>query len=247
MKVDSKLVPGARRPTWEAILATGVPFLRKTLPHLGVAEVDLEDMLQDVLLATLGALERFDASRFTRLFGLEDEDEEVQAAAAEALARIRPRGAYSPICNWLFGIAWRQASHYRERAFRRRELPVGLRVLSARGADESPGPDLQLAAAERTALVRAALDRLEPQRRTTLVLHDAIEHQVTTIAREFGANRNTMQGRLQLAREDFQMAVKRMGEEKRRALEVDEPGPLPGTPTPRGRLAGRRRQRRRAA
>lgn len=236
MKAEPKTSTGALRPTWAAIQSTGVPFLRKTLRLLGVAERDLEDVLQDVLIATLGALERFDANRYTGAAGLagDGDDDDARAAAGAALARLRPRS--SLLCNWLFGIAWRQVSHYRERAFRRREIPAGLCLPGARRAllvDEKPGPEQQVAAAERAALIGAALTRVDEQRRAVLVLHDMLEVGVPEIADELGVNRNTMQNRLRLARADFQLALRRMGEEKRRALQVDEQGPLPGVPASR--------------
>lgn len=263
MKAELKTVTGALRPSWAAIQSTGVPFLRRTLRLLGVAERDLEDVLQDVLVATVGALERFDANRYTGAAALaaEGDDDGAQAAAGAALARLRPRA--SLLCNWLFGIAWRQVSHYRDRAFRRREIPAGLclsptrRERRARLVDEKPGPEQQLAAAERAALIGAALTRVDEPRRAVLVLHDMLEVGVPEIAQELGVNPNTMQNRLRLARADFQRALRRMGEEKRRALQVDEQGPLPGVPasrrprsrSPRGRRsagaisAGARRRR----
>lgn len=232
--------------------------MRETLGFLGVAEVDLEDVLQDVLLAALGAWERFDATRYARTgrFGGGDEDEEDEEAwraASAALARMRPLSASSPLLAWLYGIAWRQVSHYLERAHRRHEVASGLRrPLGSARRDLGPGPEQELAAKQRAQIIGEALARLDVERRAVLILHDVLELKIPEIAAQLGVNPNTAQNRLRLAREDFRRVVRWMGEEKRRALQLDERGPLPGTEPPepppgrparRGSSAGARRKK----
>lgn len=213
------------------IYTGGAPFLWKTLRWLGVAERDLEDVFQDVLLAALTAWERYDPSRYSRGTPLEDaEDDQELIEASAALARLRPLHAAGPLVNWLFGIAWRQVSHYRERAHRRREVLVGLHVPPPPGAvDLQPSPEQELADAQRSELIARALAGLEPDRRVVLILHDMLETGVPTIAAELEVNPNTAQNRLRLARENFRGEVRCMGEERRRALQLDERSPLPGT------------------
>jgi RNA polymerase sigma-70 factor (ECF subfamily) len=245
---DSNSLPGARRPSWTTIYTTGVPFLRKTLRQLGVAEPDFEDTLQDILFAAYRALDRYDATRYApAVAGREDdlpaEDPEEAAAATAALARWRPRAAWNPLCAWLFGIAWRQVNHYRERAYRRNEVPAGLTIPSLWGeADERPGPEAAVAAKERAALIGEALDRLDLGRRCVLILHDVLDLGIAEMARQLGINRNTAQNRLRVARAELLTAIRWMGEEKRRALQLDERSPPPGEPTLR---ASRRRRPRR--
>jgi RNA polymerase sigma-70 factor (ECF subfamily) len=117
-------------------------------------------------------------------------------------------------------------------------------VISGSGRiDERPGPEEQAAAGQRARLVNAALDRLNLGRRCILILHDVLDVGIAEIARELGINRNTAQNRLRMARADFGAAVRRMGEEKRRALELDERSPPPGArgsseASPRGAPGG---------
>jgi RNA polymerase sigma-70 factor (ECF subfamily) len=243
----SDTLSGAR-PSWATIYATGVPFLRKTLRLFGVAEHDFEDLLQEILFAASRALERYDATRYARteLFREDDfpaEDREEAASAAAALARWRPRASWNPICAWLFGIAWRQISHYRERAYRRNEVPVGLIIPSlwAR-ADERPNPEAAFAAQERAALVFEALDKLEIGRRCVLLLHDLLDMGIAEMGGQLGINANTLHNRLRVARMEFLTVVRWMGEEKRRALQLDERGPPPWD---RAKRARRRRRSRR--
>jgi RNA polymerase sigma-70 factor (ECF subfamily) len=236
----SRNLAGARRPCWEAVHATGVPFLQKTLRLLGVAERDLEDVLQDDLLAALRAWERFEPGRYMRPAPTDDDEgDDVELIdASAALARLRPRMAASPLLNWLFGIAWRQVSHYKERAHRRREVLVGLHVPPEPGRiDLQQSPEDQLAAAEQAELAEAALWRMDLERRAVLVLHDMVGIGVPTIAAELGVNPNTAHNRLRLAREEFRAEVRYMGEEMRRALQLDERMPLPGTPPVQRRSA----------
>jgi len=78
------------------------PFLRRVLQAHGVSDVDLPDVIQEILL---GAWRSMMAGRF----------------------RPDPRFPLAESFRaWLVGIAWRQASHYRERAYRRHEVPWGL-------------------------------------------------------------------------------------------------------------------------
>ncbi|MGK4001073.1 sigma factor-like helix-turn-helix DNA-binding protein [Sorangium sp. So ce1036] len=231
-----------------------VSFLRRLLRGFGVASSDLEDVLQDVLIAVYGSLDTFDASRLLRAIqgGLldldehaeeEEEEEEDERVPFEAvipqLGSIRTRRAWSPLYSWLFGIAWRQVSHYRERAYRRRELPMGLQNNPIfAGVDVRPGQEAQAAAKDRAEVVDALLGSLVPQRRVVLVMHDMLDIPVVDIARELKINENTAQNRLRLAREDFQAAVKRLSPEQRSALRLgDRPfaaeAKAPRRPAPR--------------
>ncbi|EYF06724.1 RNA polymerase sigma factor [Chondromyces apiculatus] len=264
-----------------------------------MAKVDLDDVMQDVLLASFTALDRFDVRRYARSRrsegreGDEDDDADRETGADEdddtgrrsrsvrgsradeegdaralrlaldaglsldrdaagsahdpleviraiaagdafgvdwaggatpsasgALAPPTASKSWSPLGGWLFGIAWRQVSHYRHRAYRRREVLAGL-LPPRSGQDdggEAPAPDTLLAESERVSLIVQILDRIDIERRVVLVLHDLLELEVPQIAEELGLNRNTTQNRLRLARIDFQALVRRLSEEKRQAL-----------------------------
>jgi RNA polymerase sigma-70 factor (ECF subfamily) len=204
-----------------------------------VADRDIDDVLQDVLLAAYRGLDRYDGTRYTRA------PEEGDSEAAAAMAELRRRQGWNPLCAWLFGIAWRQVSHYRDRAHRRREVPVGLYISQpfAR-VDEGPSPEQRAITIESIGLMGELLSGLDFQRRGILVLHDLLELGIADIAQELGINPNTAQNRLRLAREDFRAAVRRMRAEKRRALrEGDVPpeaGPRPEAPPPKPRRRRRR-------
>ena len=78
-----------------------VPFIKKVLRQCDVPRVDLEDVVQDVLLGAWTSM---------------------RSVGFRPPSHIPLQDA---IRRWLYGIAWRQASHYRERAHRRREIVSG--------------------------------------------------------------------------------------------------------------------------
>lgn len=58
-------VPLLERPSFETVYTVGLSFLRQALRWLGVAERDVDDVLQDVMIAAYHALESFDPGRGT--------------------------------------------------------------------------------------------------------------------------------------------------------------------------------------
>ncbi|WP_437589487.1 RNA polymerase sigma factor [Sorangium sp. So ce1000] len=210
-------------------------------------------MLHNVLMAAYRGLESFDASRLLRALqgrrdeddfedDFEDEDHE-PVPLSEVLPWIggaQPRRVWDSLYRWLFGIAWRQVSHYRDRAYRRREIPEGLRVSAIfAGVDSRPRLEQQLEATERAEVIDSLLAGLDAQRRVMLVMHDMLDIPVVDIARELQINENTGQNRLRLAREDFRAAVKRLGAEQRSALRLGD-RPFVAESTTKRRPAPRR-------
>ncbi|MDC0678090.1 RNA polymerase sigma factor [Sorangium atrum] len=210
--------PLLERPSFETVYTVGLSFLRQALRWLGVAERDIDDVLQDVMLAAYHALDRFDPRRCP---------DEARAGHhpcghAPSLERGAPQTASplgEPLRRWLFGIAWRQVGHYRERAYRRREIAVGA---GASWPFELADPGLtseQLLAREQSGqLVGRLLGAIDTERRVVLIMHDLLDVTTADIARDLDVNENTVRNRLRLAREDFRVAVKRMNAEDRRAL-----------------------------
>ncbi|MGK3993765.1 sigma factor-like helix-turn-helix DNA-binding protein [Sorangium sp. So ce1024] len=184
----------------------------ETLPGafrlMGVAEADIDDLLQEVLLATYRTLDRFDP------------DWAPPESEAGDLARWHARRQHrSAEERWVFGIAWRKVGHYLERAYRRREVSHGLLPPSCSEAvDPAPLSEQRAVERERLELVIDVLWTLAPERRLLLVLHEAYEVPLVEIARELGINYNTATNRLRLAREDYRAAVKRLRPEQRDAL-----------------------------
>ncbi|WP_437776953.1 RNA polymerase sigma factor [Sorangium sp. So ce1097] len=178
---------------------------------LGVAEADVDDLLQEILLSAYKSLDRFhpDWTPAHR-----------EAPSAADPSRLQgQRRRRSPEGRWVVGIALHKVSHHLRRAHRRREVPVGLDLVSQRQAvDPAPSGEEHLARRERLELATEVLDTLDPERRVLLVMYEAYEVPLVDIARELGLKYNTASNRLRLAREDYRAAVKRLRPEQRRAL-----------------------------
>ncbi|MGK3959342.1 RNA polymerase sigma factor [Sorangium sp. So ce118] len=154
------------------------PLIRRTLRARGVLPADLDDLTQDTVL---GAWRSMRAGRF------------------RPSPALPPADALRP---WLAGIASRQASHYRDKAYRRHELPaVDPDRLSAFAA---PSPEARLVA---RGLLRA-FHRLRPELRELLALA-ATGLSLHEIAASLSLPRSTVATRLRLARRLFARALTR--------------------------------------
>ncbi|WP_437317330.1 RNA polymerase sigma factor [Sorangium sp. So ce385] len=154
------------------------PLIRRTLRARGVLPADLDDLTQDTVL---GAWRSMRAGRFRP---------SPSAAPADALRA------------WLAGVAARQASHYRDKAYRRHEAPpLDPHRLSTLAA---PSPEARLVA---RGLLRA-FHRLRPELREILALAatGATSHE---IAASLSLPRPTVATRLRLARRLFARALTR--------------------------------------
>ncbi|WP_437623269.1 RNA polymerase sigma factor [Sorangium sp. So ce1151] len=142
--------------------------------------------------------------------------------ARHPAGRSRPHGLgkhWRAESTWLFGIAWRQVRHHLERAYRRREVPVGLADAACfENADVAPSSEQRVATKERVAVAIHVLAKIPPERRAVLLLADAYEVPIREIARALELNENTAASRLRLAREDYRAAVKRLRPEEQHAL-----------------------------
>ncbi|WP_233561433.1 RNA polymerase sigma factor [Sorangium cellulosum] len=268
---------------------TAVHILPGMLRFLGVAEDDLDDLCQDVLLGAYRSFPRYDPMRpgSARAAALLGSPDTLRIAVAPGHAAVAadsgpsdtpprlggiPAGMLDPArperlgehwraeASWLFGIAWRQVRHHLERAYRRREVPVGLAdAASFQREDVAPSSEHHLAAKERLALAVRLLSEVAPERRAVLVLADAYDVPVREIARALEINENTAASRLRLARRDYRAAEKRLRPEEKRALrssflvlplfsatslralsEAIVPASAPAAPSPRARLEGAR-------
>ncbi|WP_437593913.1 RNA polymerase sigma factor [Sorangium sp. So ce1000] len=197
-------------PSFETVYAVGLPFLHHALRWLGVAANDLDDMLQEVFVAAYQGLASYEPWRFHAAPG------GGLPAAGPPPLRITPEAA---LHRWLFGIAWRKASHYHARAHRRREIPSGAGASwPFDGRAPAPTPEQSLASDDRAEIVTALLLKVAPERRVILVMYDLLGVAVADIAGELSLNENTVRSRLRLAREDFRAAVARQSAERRSAL-----------------------------
>jgi RNA polymerase sigma-70 factor (ECF subfamily) len=154
------------------------------LRRFGVWERDLEDAAHDVFLVVHRRLGDYDPAR--------------------------------PLRPWLLGIAARVASEFRRKSQHRHE--VVSEDVEAEGARAAGGlapctpahgvrADRAFDDKERRALLHRALDTLEFDRRTVLVLHDIEGHAMPDIAFALEVNVNTLYARLRQARFDLKAAV----------------------------------------
>jgi len=157
-----------------------VPFIRNVLKAAQYREADVDDICPEVLI---GAWRSMTAGRF----------------------RPDPRKPLaSAIRVWLVGIAFRQASHYRERAFRRHEWP---RASPWAGQDEpveEPSPRHDAREELR------ALARLRPMDQRVLMLV-AQGVGMAEMARRLDCPTATAAHRIRSARERFARVLARMG------------------------------------
>ncbi|WP_437616654.1 sigma-70 family RNA polymerase sigma factor [Sorangium sp. So ce834] len=208
----------SRDRTWNALHTAAVETLRGVFRLLGVAEPDIDDLLQEVLLTAYKTLDRFDPSWQPPQPSWHPPQTEVGVAGdpARRADRVQHRSAEA---RWVFGIAWRKVGRYLGRARRRRELAHGLvPAWCSEAVDPAPLSEQRAVARERLELVIDLLWALAPERRLILVLHEAYEVPLAEIARDLGINYNTATSRLRLARADYRAAVQRLRPEQRDAL-----------------------------
>jgi RNA polymerase sigma-70 factor, ECF subfamily len=167
-------------PTFARIYEDHFHAVWLTLRRFGVWERELEDACHDVFLVAHRRLVDFDTTR--------------------------------PLRPWLKGIAANIASEFHRRAQHRREIASddterdsGNRPLHTPAMGVSA--DRALDDKMRRALVLLALDRLDFDRRTVLVMHDIDGHAMPDIAFSLSANVNTLYSRLRAARVDFKAAL----------------------------------------
>jgi RNA polymerase sigma-70 factor, ECF subfamily len=133
---------------------------------------------------------------------LEDLAHDVFLAVHQRLDSYDPARALRP---WLFGFAFRVASHYRRKAGRETALDHAETVV-----DAADGPDAILEKETRRQLVLAGLDAIELSRRAVFVLHELDGITCEEIARTLEIPLGTAYSRLRLARQDFSAAMNRL-------------------------------------
>ncbi|WP_437571114.1 sigma factor-like helix-turn-helix DNA-binding protein [Sorangium sp. So ce542] len=241
--------------------ATAVHVLPGMLRYLGVAQGDIDDLSQEVLLGAYISLPRYDPHYPAGAYGapfpppssaspLHDlvfaaVPVSIAAAAAAADPADPSEPAYDPASSplrfppapssrsrpsslsprwrsesaWLFGIAWRKVRSHLERAYRWREVPVGLADAACfEGAGVAPSSEQRVVRKERIALAIRLLASIAPERRAVLLMAEAYEIPMREVARALEINENTAASRLRLAREDYRAAVKRLRPEEQHAL-----------------------------
>jgi RNA polymerase sigma-70 factor (ECF subfamily) len=133
---------------------------------------------------------------------LEDLAHEVFLAVHQQLGRY---DSSRPLRPWLFGFAFRIASHYRRKARRETALDDVDGVVDAADA-----PDAVLEKERRRKLVLAALDEVELSRRAVFVMHELDGFTCEEISKTLEIPIGTTYSRLRLARQDFSETMHRL-------------------------------------
>ena len=123
--------------------------------------------------------------------------------------RLPEYDASRPLRPWLFGIAVRVLSDYRQLFRNRREVldPI---APTPDAIDQAPRQDESLAGNQERTLLMKALDLIDFDRRVVLVMHDLDEVSMPEIAAALDIPLNTAYSRLRLARADVLTAVRRL-------------------------------------
>lgn len=115
-----------------------------------------------------------------------------------------------PIRPWLIAFAARLAANHRRRPDQRLARSGNTDPMTDALAHDGPLPDAQFGAAQDRALVLAALEALDDERRVVFVAAEIEELSMPEIAAALGIPLNTGYTRLRLARADFAAAVARL-------------------------------------
>jgi RNA polymerase sigma-70 factor (ECF subfamily) len=134
---------------------------------------------------------------------LEDLGQQVFLQVHGQLANFDTR---RPIRPWLFSFAYHAASNYRALARHRVELSI----VAPEAADFRPAADEQLITRQELELAELALTRVSLERRAVLLLHEVEGHSMPEIAETLGIPLNTAYSRLRLARQEYEVAVRRL-------------------------------------
>lgn len=110
-----------------------------------------------------------------------------------------------PVRPWLFAFAARVAAEHRRLSRNRFEIPG----LPADVRDPAPTAHEHLEQSETRAMVLAALDALDQDKREVFVAIEIEEHSGPEVAEALGVSVNTVYSRLRLAREEFAIALRR--------------------------------------
>ncbi len=111
-----------------------------------------------------------------------------------------------PLRPWLFAFAFHAASNHRSLARNRVELCV----VAPEMPDTLPPADEQLITRQELELAELALTRVSLDRRAVLLLHEIEGHSIPEIATSLDIPVNTAYSRLRLARQEYDLAVRRL-------------------------------------
>lgn len=153
--------------------------LRALIRSFGVPAVDVDDVTQDVLLGAWSSIleGRYHPSEL-----------------------VEPKSAMP---SWLYGVAWRQVSHYHALAWNRRTR-LTPKPYALAGKEEVPSHEERVAARE----LLAVLNSLPAWAQVLLILHFVEECDDAMAALIHGGNVNTTYNRRRLARRRLAKALR---------------------------------------
>jgi RNA polymerase sigma-70 factor (ECF subfamily) len=163
---------------------------------------------------SLAAFQRIYEAEFTyvwnalRRLGLRSADLEdaAQEVFVVAMRRLSTLDLSRPIRPWLFGVALKVVSDFKQLARHRREIG-GTQV---EGVDGAAGPEEAAQASQSRRIVQAALEELDLDSRAVVVMHDLRGHAMPEVAEALAIPLNTAYSRLRLARPKLAAAVLRL-------------------------------------
>jgi RNA polymerase sigma-70 factor (ECF subfamily) len=135
-----------------------------------------------------------------------DLEDLTQQVFLQVHAQLPSYDSARPLRPWLFSFAYHAASNYRALARHRVELSI----VAPDQADSVPGADEQLITRQELELAEHALRRVAVDRRAVLLLHEVEGHSMPEIAETLSIPLNTAYSRLRLARQDYELAVRRL-------------------------------------
>ena len=143
--------------------------------------------------------------RVLRRLGVAEADIEdvCQEVFVVVLRKLDDFEGRSKLRTWIYGICIRTASDYRRRAHRRREVVTD--ELPDRGV--APEQADQLQQREARALLDAALEQLDENRRAVFVLYEIEDLPMADVAEALGSPLQTAYSRLHAARRQVQAAL----------------------------------------
>jgi RNA polymerase sigma-70 factor (ECF subfamily) len=135
-----------------------------------------------------------------------DLEDLTQQVFLQVHAQLPSFDASRPLRPWLFAFAFHAASNHKSLARHRVELCVVAPEL----ADPLPAADEQLITRQELELAELALTRVSLDRRAVLLLHEIEGHTIPEIAQSLEIPLNTAYSRLRLARQEYELAVRRL-------------------------------------
>ena len=167
------------RPTFDEVYTETFPAVWRMASRLGIVDSALEDVLQDVYLTVFRKLEDFEGR--------------------------------SAVKTWVLAITIRIVSNHIRMRRRKGAAHALTSVVDDPESvpDAAPDPHERLAREEAMRAVRELIAGMDPRRAAIFMLVELGELSVAEVARELGANVNTLQGRLCAARRDFERGLQR--------------------------------------